>query len=114
MTDEPRPLVCILSAGGEPDLAGAIASARHFALPVLVGQSGDGGKLPPGAATSLTPLAPKEALDSVLENVVSPDFDPMEIVRLVKRRTEAKRLFRLTVAPGATEHALDLLLAEAL
>ena len=66
-----------------------------------------------GAGTSLTPLAPGEALNSVLENVVSPDFDPMEIVRFVKRQAEAKRLFRLTVAPGATEHALDLLLAEA-
>ncbi|MDP7345172.1 MAG: hypothetical protein QF767_17820, partial [Alphaproteobacteria bacterium] len=37
--DRPVPLVCILSAGVEPGLAGAIASARRFALPILIGQS---------------------------------------------------------------------------
>ena len=63
-----------------------------------------------GGETSLTPLAPGEALDSALENVVSPDFDPMGVVRLIKRQAEAERLFRLTVAPDGTERALDLLL----
>ena len=37
--DRPVPLVCILSAGVEPGLAGAIASARRFELPILIGQS---------------------------------------------------------------------------
>ncbi len=63
-----------------------------------------------GGETLLVPLAPGEALDSALENVVSPDFDPMGVVRLIKRQAEAERLFRLTVAPGGTERALDLLL----
>ena len=51
--------------------------------------------------TSLMPLEPEAALNSVLENIVSPDFDTMEIVRFVKRQAESNRLFRLTVAPGA-------------
>lgn len=34
----------------------------------------------------------------------------MGVVRLIKRQAEAERLFRLTVAPGGTEQALDLLL----
>ncbi len=61
--------------------------------------------------TSLTPLAPGDALDSVLENVVSPDFDPMGVVRLIKRQAEGGKLFRLTVDEDSTERALDLLLA---
>ena len=64
-----------------------------------------------GGETSLTPLEPGDALDSVLENVVSPDFDPMGVVRLIKRQAEGNRLFRLTVDEDSTEQALDLLLA---
>ena len=60
------------------------------------------------------PLEPEAALNSVLENIVSPDFDIKEIVRFVKRQAESNRLFRLTVAPGGTGRALDLLLAQAL
>jgi len=40
-TEQLAPLVCILSTGEWPDLAGAIASARRFALPVLGGQNSD-------------------------------------------------------------------------
>ena len=58
-----------------------------------------------GGETSLIPLAPGEALDSALENVVSPDFDPMGVVRLIKRQAVAERLFRLTVAPGGSARA---------
>ena len=64
--------------------------------------------------TSLTPVKPEAALDSVIENVVSPDFHAMGIVRFVKRQAERNCLFRLTVAPGGTQRALDLLLAQAL
>jgi len=63
-----------------------------------------------GGETSLIQLTPGEALNSAMENVVSPDFDPMGVVRLIKRQAEAERLFCLTVAPGGTERALDLLL----
>ncbi len=58
----------------------------------------------------LAPLAAQEALDAALQNVASPDFDPMEIVRLMKRQSERGRLFRLTAGPGCSEQALDLLL----
>jgi len=64
--------------------------------------------------TSLMPLEPEAALNSVLENIVLPDFDTMEIGRFVKCQAESNRLFRLTVAPGGTGRALDLLLAQAL
>ncbi len=53
---------------------------------------------------------PREALDSALENVVSPDFDPMDVVRLIRCQAETESVFRLTVALGATERALNLLL----
>jgi len=61
--------------------------------------------------TTLEDLAPGDALDAALKNVVSPDFDPMGVVRLIKRQAEGNRLLRLTVGPGCTEQALDLLLA---
>ncbi|MBT5040401.1 MAG: hypothetical protein HOM52_17995 [Rhodospirillaceae bacterium] len=62
-----------------------------------------------GGAT-LAPLAAEDAVEAALQNVVSPEYEPMEIVRLMKRQAENGRLFRLTVGPGGTEHALDLLL----
>ena len=61
--------------------------------------------------TTLAPLAPEAARDAALHNVVSPEFDPMAIIRLIKRQAEKGKLYRLTVGPGATGRALDLLLA---
>ncbi len=63
-----------------------------------------------GGEISLILLMPREALDSALENVVSPDFDPMDVVRLIRCQAETESVFRLTVALGATERALNLML----
>ena len=63
-----------------------------------------------GGAT-LASMAAEDAVEAALQNVVSPEYEPMEIVRLMKRHSENGSLYRLTVGPGATEQALDLLLA---
>ncbi len=59
---------------------------------------------------TLVPLAAEDALEAALQNVVSPEFDPMEVIHLMKRQSERERLLRLMVGPGSTEQALDLLL----
>jgi len=49
------PLVCILSAGGEPGLDAAVTSARRFDLSVLIGHSGDSHNVaPPADAETVT------------------------------------------------------------
>ena len=49
------PLVCILSAGGEPGLDAAVTSARRFDLSVLIGHSGDSHNVaPPADAEKVT------------------------------------------------------------
>ncbi len=59
---------------------------------------------------TLVPVAAEDAVEAALQNVVSPEYEPMEIVRLMKRQAENGSLYRLTVGPGSTEQALDLLL----
>ena len=59
----------------------------------------------------LVPLEPDAALDAVMGCITSPDFEPMAVVRLLKRLAEANALHRLAVGEHETEAALDLLLA---
>jgi hypothetical protein len=66
-----------------------------------------------GAAgeTALSPLDPGVALDAAFQNVVSPEFDSMGMVRMIKHQSAENRLFRLTIGPNDSEKALDLLRA---
>ena len=70
-------------------------------------------ELKPGTAgeTALSPLDPGLALDAAFQNVVSPEFDSMGMVRMIKHQSAENRLFRLTIGPNDSEKALDLLLA---
>lgn len=60
--------------------------------------------------TRLEAIEPSAALEVALRNIISPDFNPTAVVRLIKSQADQRSLYRLSVGPDQTETALDRLL----
>lgn len=54
-------------------------------------------------------IEPSAVLEVALRNIVSSDFNPTAVVRLIKSQSDQHRLYRLAIGEGQTEAALDLL-----
>lgn len=61
------------------------------------------------SSTVLEPIEPSAALGVALRNIVSPDFNPTAVVRLIKSQADQQRLFRLAIGDGGADAALDRL-----
>ena len=61
----------------------------------------------PGARVAPLPL--REAYDRMLPEMISPQREPLALLRLIKRLAAAGRLVRLTVGDGEIDTALDRL-----
>jgi hypothetical protein len=59
--------------------------------------------------TTLEPIEPSAALGVALRSIVSPDFNPTAVVRLIKLQADQQRLFRLAIGDGEAEAALERL-----
>lgn len=62
------------------------------------------------SGTRLEPIEPSAALEVALRNIVSPDFNPTAVVRLIKSQADQRRLYRLSIGQDQIDAALDLLL----
>ena len=56
-------------------------------------------------------IEPSAVLEVALRNIVSSDFNPTAVVRLIKSQSDQHRLYRLAIGERQTEAALDLLRA---
>lgn len=111
-----------LSRGIPPDLVvrAAVGAERRIILArSLPGFVGYGDARPiraliqveraPGQ-TRLEPIEPSAALEVALRNIISSDFNPTAVVRLIKNQADHGSLYRLSIGPGQIDAALDRVL----
>ena len=60
--------------------------------------------------TCLEAIEPSAALAVALRKIISSDFNPTAVVRLIKHQADQRSLYRLSIGPDQTDAALDHLL----